>query len=233
MRFAVFFFALALAIAVVAVRFGPTSVAGLAGLITASGLLGAALAYATGRPSIIGKRPDGEHSGWAQLVHASYLAVCRASAILGRLRGDDPWNTVEPGVLLGARPLVREARVLLEREAVGAVLDLTCEQVVPKRLRTRARYLCLPTLDGTPPSPAHLDAGVAFVEAERAQHAVYVHCAVGRGRSATLLAAWMLHTGRASDVAEAEALLREKRPGVRLHPTQRAAVQAWWSARSG
>ena len=73
---------------------------------------------------------------------------------------------------------------------------------------------------------------MAFVEAERAKHTVYVHCAVGRGRSATLLAAWMLQVGLADDVESAEELLCQKRPSVRLHPTQREAVRAWWSQRS-
>ena len=40
------------------------------------------------------------------------------------------------------------------------------------------------------------------------------------------------HADYASLFRQMEALLREKRPGVRLHPTQRAAVRAWWSARS-
>ncbi|HCH62032.1 MAG TPA: hypothetical protein DFR83_04450, partial [Deltaproteobacteria bacterium] len=223
---------LSILIAFVAVRLGPLTVPGVAGFITALGLVGPTVAYATARPGIIGKQRDGEHPLWSQLLHASYLALCRTTSIVSRLRGDDPWNRVAPGVLLGARPMVREASVLLDEEHVGAVLDLTCELVVPARLRKRARYLCLPTLDGTPPSQVNLDAGVDFVDAERGKHTVYVHCAVGRGRSATLLSAWMLHAGLADDVETAEALLRQERPSVRLHPTQREAVRAWWSQRS-
>ena len=232
MQFAVCFALLVVISLGLAIQLGPLSLAGIAGILTAMGFIGPTLAYGSSRPGIIAKNPSGDHPGWAQLVHGSYLTLCRASSILARLRGHDPWNLVAPGVLLGARPLAREVSVLLDREGVGAVLDLTCELVDSARLRKRTTYLCLPTLDGTPPSQDHLEAGVAFVEAHRTRHAVYVHCAVGRGRSVTLLAAWMLATGRAESVDEAEVFLVEKRPAVRLHETQKAAVQAWWENRS-
>ncbi len=232
MRFAVCF-ALLVALSLgLALRFGPLSLAGFAGCLTAMGFIGPTLAYGTSRPGVIGKDPAGNHPGWAQFLHGSYLALCRTSSILARLRGDDPWNRVAPGVLLGARPLAREVPVLLEQEGVGAVVDLTCELVVSARLRRRTTYLCLPTLDGTPPSEADLEAGVAFVEAHRTRHTVYVHCAVGRGRSATLMTAWMLATGRADSVERAERQLHDQRPAVRLHPSQRAALRAWWENRA-
>ena len=231
MRFAACFALLAAISTVLAIQLGPTSLAGAAGLLTAMGFIGPTFAYGASRPGIIGKNPAGDHPGWAQLVHGSYLALCRASSILARLRGQDPWNLVAPGVLLGARPLAREVSVLLDREGVGAVLDLTCELVISARLRKRTTYRCLPTLDGTPPSREALEAGVAFVEKHRTQHAVYVHCAVGRGRSATLLAAWLLATGRADSVDAAEQQLHAKRSAVRLHATQKAALEAWWQDR--
>jgi diacylglycerol kinase (ATP) len=232
MRFAVFFAALAAVFAVLAVQLGPLTLPGAAGLLTALGLVGPTVAYALGRPALLGKSRDGVHPGWAQFLHGSYFGLCRASATLARLRGQDAWNTVTDGVLLGARPLPKEVPRLLEQERVGAVLDLTCELVDSAALRKKTTYLCLPVLDGTPPSEEQLTEGVAFIEHHRSQHPVYVHCAVGRGRSATMVAAWALHAGLADSVDSAEAWMQENRPGARLHPTQKAAVQQWWASKA-
>lgn len=231
MRFAVFFASLSALFMWLAVRLGPASIGGVAGLVTALGLVGATVAYALGRPQLLGKQEDGTRAGWASLVHGSYLGLCRFSSTAARFRGDDPWNSVEPGILLGACPIAREAGTLLDKEGVGAVLDLTCELEVPPRLRKNAAYLCLPVLDGTPPTADQLTAGVDFIEHHRGGGAVYVHCAVGRGRSATMLAAWLLAVGDAESVAAAEAQLQAKRPTVRLHHAQKAAVESWWTAR--
>lgn len=67
-----------------------------------------------------------------------------------------------------------------------------------------------------------------FVLAERsAGRPVYIHCAHGHGRSATLMAAAFLAQGLARDAAEAVALMRSERPLVRLNRRQLAALH-WW-----
>lgn len=231
MRFAVLFSLLAAACVWLASGLGLGSPGGVAGMLCALGLVGPSLAYASGRPEIIGKTAEGTHPGWAQFLHGSYLGFCRASAMWARMRGVAPWSRVQPELLLGARPLPGEVGVLLAEEGVGAVLDLTCELVDPARLRRQTAYLCLPVLDGTPPSASQLTTGVDFLAAHCAQTTVLVHCAVGRGRSATLVVAWLVHTGRAASVDEAERQLQSERPCVRLHPAQKAAVHAWLDAR--
>lgn len=49
---------------------------------------------------------------------------------------------------------------------------------------------------------------------------VYVHCALGHGRSACVVVAYLLSTGAVGTVAEGIRLLKSLRPGVRLHPPQ-------------
>lgn len=44
-----------------------------------------------------------------------------------------------------------------------------------------------------------------------------VHCAQGHGRSAVVVAAWLLLKGRAQDPEEALIQIKAARPGVRLH----------------
>jgi len=231
-RFALFFAGLCAGTVWLSLQLGPTTLGGLAGFLTALGLVGPTLAYASGRPGLLGKSPAGSHPGWAQFLHGTYFGICRFTSTFARLRGDDTWNVVEPGVLLGARPQSGEVTALLDDACVGAVVDLTCELVDPARLRKRTQYLCLPVLDGTPPTSEQLTAGVDFIEQHRGDKAVYVHCAVGRGRSATLLVAWSLRVGLATTIDEAEKRLQQARPSVRLHPTQKAGLQRWWAEQS-
>lgn len=56
---------------------------------------------------------------------------------------------------------------------------------------------------------------------------VYVHCAHGHGRSATVLAAVLINEGKAADADEAVALMRRARPKVRLNKKQARALAAW------
>jgi protein-tyrosine phosphatase len=55
--------------------------------------------------------------------------------------------------------------------------------------------------------------------------AVYIHCAVGHGRSATVAAAVLLARGLAANPREAVALLRRSRPLVRLTRVQRCVLE--------
>ncbi|MGC3959152.1 MAG: dual specificity protein phosphatase family protein [Verrucomicrobiota bacterium] len=124
-----------------------------------------------------------------------------------------------PNLWFGRRPFSCEAKAMLANES-WAVVDLTAEFSEPKDLR-RGKFLCLPTLDHTAPTPSQIKAALRFIAAEKATHKVLVHCALGHGRSATIVAAWLLQNGLAKTVADAESKLREIRSGVRLKSSQR------------
>jgi protein-tyrosine phosphatase len=55
---------------------------------------------------------------------------------------------------------------------------------------------------------------------------VYVHCAVGHGRSATFVAAYLLASGAADSPQQAIAFLKARRPGVHINSAQQAALHA-------
>ncbi|WP_175575770.1 dual specificity protein phosphatase family protein, partial [Pseudomonas aeruginosa] len=59
-----------------------------------------------------------------------------------------------------------------------------------------------------------------------AQGPLLVACALGYSRSATLVAAWLLLSGRAADVESAVAVLRRARPQVLLGEAQRRTLAA-------
>jgi protein-tyrosine phosphatase len=105
------------------------------------------------------------------------------------------------------------------------VLDLTCEFDENRPMRNGGRYLCLPVLDNTSPTPGQLREAVQWLSEALNAGRVYVHCAAGHGRSATVVIAYLLAVGSVSSVDEGIALLKSHRPGVRLNASQQAVLR--------
>jgi protein tyrosine phosphatase (PTP) superfamily phosphohydrolase (DUF442 family) len=80
-----------------------------------------------------------------------------------------------------------------------------------------ARYLHIPTIDDHAPTLEQLRIGVSFIDEQVSEGGgVYVHCASGVGRAATMAAAYFVSTGMTADRAWAR--IRDRRPFIR--PTQ-------------
>ena len=206
----------------ISVALGLRSLGGLCGVVTAVGLVGPGLAYVFGRPGVLGKRADGTIAAWARGLHASYFALCRFGWLTQRGKGPDE---VYPKLFVGPRATPIQSLALRQHRSV-ATLDLTCELPELGTLR-RGAYLCVPVLDGTPPTGPQLDAAVAFIDQHIADHNVFVHCAIGRGRSATVAMAWLLARGEVADVEEAVSRLASKRPSICPSAQQTLVVANW------
>ncbi len=116
----------------------------------------------------------------------------------------------------------REAADAL-RLGVTAVLDLTAEFSVPAPFRS-VTYRNIPILDLTAPRLDQLNEMAAFIDEESRKGIVYVHCKIGYSRTAAAAAAYLLHTGTVSSVAEAIDLLRKIRPTMIVRPEIVAAL---------
>jgi protein-tyrosine phosphatase len=186
---------------------------GLSFLVVASG-------YAGLGPRVFGKQPDGSLGtrGWILLL--PYLALIEGLWRLQRLFSRAPMcQEVAPGLWLGRRPLAGE----LPPE-VRLVVDLTCEFPASRRPEGVA-YISLPCLDGVSPEASAFTAAVDRMAGSA--EPVYVHCALGHGRSATFAAAVLIGRGLAGSAEEAERLLARARPGVKLSPGQRRLLNAY------
>src|SRR5262245_56425701 len=178
-----------------------------------------ALGYLGLGPRILGKRPDGQIAWWALLLHGPYLGLTWVVWHGYRwLMRQPPAHQVAPGVWLGRRPLPGEVS-----SDVTLVVDLTAEFLLAGGVATNRRYLSLPTLDTSVPDEKSFQELLNTV-AEWPE-AVYLHCAQGHGRSATLAAALLVIRGLAPDVRSAEKMLRRVRPGVKLQRQQRALLR--------
>ena len=87
-----------------------------------------------------------------------------------------------------------------------------------------------------PPSFDQIVQGIAWIE-QQLQHnrTIYIHCAVGVGRSATLLACWFLYAQQ-MNVAEAIRFLKSRRPQVgltRIQVRRLEAFEGWLGKNAG
>lgn len=170
-------------------------------------------------PGIFGKQEDGGNSPLSTLFLLPYLApywgfYVLLIAVFERLRGENPFDSLVPGVLIGRRLAASELPAEVDR-----VFDFTCEYPEPPEIVSRVRYHSIPILDGAAPSVAELTEIIDRLDDWPG--VTYVHCAIGHGRTGLVACGLLLKRGLAQDADEAFRLARECRPFIRLNATQR------------
>lgn len=186
-----------------------------------------AAAYGWGGPAMFGKA-----GGRLGLPHRILFAPHRLGVLASRhfyTHGDAPWHEVAPGLLVGRALTRREARRAVA-EGVTAVLDLTAELPETETFLGLPN-LNLPVLDLTAPSQADLRRATRFIAEHSGHGRVYVHCALGYGRSACVAAAWLLESGQASTPDEAVRRIRAARCKTALGQRHAAALRGYLSGR--
>ena len=120
----------------------------------------------------------------------------------------------------------------LRAQRIGAILSVFERPLDDGDLsRYKLRYLWQPTDDWM--APPDLGAACAFIdESRRAGTATLVHCLAGLGRTGTVLAAYLIHTG-VCDSAEAakQRVRREYDPGAVQSAEQYVALEQFVRAR--
>ncbi|KAF1055072.1 MAG: putative protein YnbD [Stenotrophomonas maltophilia] len=167
------------------------------------------------------KGADGRQSLAVQWLLAPYRLGARLNAWLWTRRAPQAERIVDD---LWLGPLAAAGAA---GAPFTALLDATAELQGPSAGRA---YACLPLLDLVAPSVEQCRAGAALIERLLPQGPLLVACALGYSRSATLVAGWLLLSGRARDVDAALALLRRQRPRVVLGPAHRAVLEALCAA---
>lgn len=185
---------------------------------------GVGLAFAFVGHSAFFKKANGQLSLLSYVLYWPYHLLNWISLCGFRRAGkENAFDKIDENVYLGCR-LSQSDKPDIERLGIKSVLDLTCEFSETPALR-QLSYLCIPVLDTRAPSLELLEDGAKWIEKESAQGPVYVHCALGHGRSATFVAAYLLLTGKARTPQQAIDKIRVLRPRIKLHPEQVALLE--------
>eukprot|EP00798_Chlamydomonas_sp_ICE-L_P021863 gene21863-28894_t len=201
---------------------------------------------------LFGKRRSGSFSWLGHVLFWPYFLGLRIKLFLGHGLSSEPlWHKITTGWYLGGWP--RSSSVLPPGKP--SVLDVTCElpRTHPNKYlclpvwdtqgtgdlvdpgRGNIQYCAALTsmgfIEGAEftPTVSQINEGVEWCLNERKQgRNVYIHCAHGHGRSATVMCACFLELGLASDPSDSIAVLKGARPKVRMSWRQQLALDCWY-----
>lgn len=185
----------------------------------------AGCSYAFLGPKPFGKRADGTLAGGNVVLLLPFLLLTWLLWHLQIALTREPHHVeVVPGIWLGRRCYAHELP-----PNIRTVVDLTAEFAETKTVRAGRSYLCLPTLDASIPSQQAF--GALIEDIIRCEAPVYIHCALGHGRSAMVAVAVLAAQGTSDTPEEAEKRLKQARSGIGINAAQRNLLNQWWAAR--
>jgi len=152
-----------------------------------------------------------------------------------RLMGHAWFSEITPQLWLGGAPTYRRDYDRLLAIGVGAVVNIRAERADDTTHYDRhgIQHVRYWVPDVAVPDASTISHAVAWIQRQvDDQRVVLIHCAKGRGRSATLLAAYLMHA-RGLTFAEANDLLKSKRPLTKLEDRHRTALETWQAAMRG
>lgn len=181
------------------------------------------VAYLGAGPAAFQKRADGRRTLAASALLWPYLALARVNSEL--------WAWIRPRLRersdIGDLVLRRHPG---QRLPDVPLLDVSAEfATVPVQA---VRYRSVPMLDLAAPAPSEVEEAVQSIDSLLPHGKVHVCCALGLGRSAAVVAAWLLHAGESHSVAEAAALVQARRPGAVFPAEILATLETWWQGRN-
>ncbi|KAJ3677960.1 hypothetical protein LUZ60_001763 [Juncus effusus] len=175
-------------------------------------------------PLLLSKSSNGTFPLWSLLFFSPFFLFIRSFVPLRRLILNQPLYTqISDDLFVGGWPTCSSE--LPPGEI--SVVDCTCE--LPKRPCLNGKsYLCVATWDTRAPMPAQLEMAVNWAKRQKAQKKpIFVHCAFGHGRSVCVMCAVLVGLGLAGDWKEAEKMIKEKRPFIKMNNLHRKSLEDW------
>ena len=195
---------------------------------TSLSLLLVCIAYFFDNPRIFKKNEDGAVSTIVQFfLLPFFLGIQLYNAFARKRDSVPPIQKINENLFLACR-LFPSDLDFLQEEGVGAVLDATSEF---NGLKWSAKlddlnYLNIPILDHRAPKESEVLKAVKWIRHNvNAGNRVVIHCALGRGRSVFILAAYLLASRDVNSVDEALSVINKTRQTARLNKRQRRALQ--------
>lgn len=160
----------------------------------------------------------------AKYVGRCYFWPCVGCSIYGNhveFKGEwwAPVDDEQPVVLLGQAPLFTSYLNELDAMGVKAVINLCDEFKGPTRFyrRNGISLLWLKTVDHLEPTVEAMRTACDFIEHHRKRGSgVFIHCKSGRGRSAAIAMAWLMHYRRMDVMTAQKKLLSVRKVRAKL-----------------
>jgi len=195
---------------------------------TAFSLISVSSAYLLNYPALFRKREDGSIPFYIRWVFVPFLfGSWLYNEYARRTDKVPPLQKIEPNLFLACRMSGKHVDLLNDNN-IDAILDVTAEfdGLDWTAYQEDYRYLNIPVLDHTSPTPEQLMLGINFIQQQVDDNKnVVVHCALGRGRSVLVVAAYLLAKNPSLTVKEALNQINDIRQTARLNKNQMAALQ--------
>lgn len=169
--------------------------------------------------TVFGKQSNGSISRLSLSLLLPYLLLTWIVWHIQRwISQSSACHQIIPGIWLGRRPFLHELP-----DNIDLIIDLTAEFIEPYDVIANQTYICIPTLDTSVPPDSSFQKLIEIILSWQGN--IYIHCALGYGRSATVVAAIILAKGLVDNLDEAEKLIEAKRPGIKLSQEQKSLLQ--------
>ncbi len=185
-------------------------------------------AYLFDIPAIFRKSEDGQISRWIRWAFIPFLFGVKLYNTWV-LRNDTvaPIQKITSGLYLSRRLLSRDLEELKSKE-ISCIVDVTAEFAGLEGALNNGdfQYLTIPVLDHKTPSLDELHHALNWIDTQRSLgRSVVIHCALGRGRSVFVVAAYLLTKDSTLTVQEALKSINDIRPTANLNSTQLKALE--------
>ncbi|MEW9796755.1 diacylglycerol kinase family protein [Alteromonas sp. CYL-A6] len=191
-------------------------------------LLTVSLAYLFRYPSLFRKRSNGTIPVYIRWIFVPFLLGTGLYNSWARKYDRVPAvQQITDDVFLACRLFGRDIDTLRENQ-VSAILDVTAEfdGLDWSAFQNDCHYLNIPVLDHTSPTPEQLHTAINWIDQQiKDGHKVVVHCALGRGRSVLVVAAYLLAKDATLSVDEALGRIQSVRDTARLNHRQLKALK--------
>jgi protein-tyrosine phosphatase len=146
-----------------------------------------------------------------------------------KLMGHVWFSQITPELWLGGAPTYRRDYAAILDYKITAVVNVRAERADETTFYDQhgIAHVQYKVPDVTVPGPDILSQAVDWIKTQvEAGRIVLIHCAKGRGRSATLLAGYLMRE-RGLTFDQANALMRSKRRLTKLESKHRRVLEAW------